>query len=400
MQHFLRAALGAMYLLLGTTASAQNASSSSSMRGLEGWSIRGYAQIRYNGLGVSNPDLGCEQCDRSWGGNNGFFIRRTRLIFFGQVHPRVYFYIQPDFASSAATDRLHFGQLRDAYFDVGLNKENSWRVRIGQSKVPFGFENMQSSQNRLPLDRVDALNSAVANERDLGAFLYWAPVKKRALFSDLVKKGLKGSGDYGVFAFGTYNGQTANQPELNANRHVVSRFTWPFQVNNQIFEASVQGYSGLFTLASSQLSTGVGRVGDATYLDQRIAGTLVWYPQPLGFVAEWNLGRGPEYNPLSDSIEVQGLHGGYVQAMYRWEKNGQTYIPFGRYQFYDGGKKHERDARSYTVSELELGIEWAPNKFWELVVMHTWSNRRYEDHLKPSNQQSGRLIRIQAQVNF
>lgn len=399
MQHFFRGALGAIYFLVGTTASAQNPSNSS-LRGVEGLSIRGYAQVRYNGLGVSNPDLGCEQCDRSWGGNNGFFIRRTRLIFYGQVHPRVYFYLQPDFASSAASDKLHFGQLRDVYFDVGLTKDNSWRIRMGQSKVPFGFENMQSSQNRLPLDRADGLNSAVSNERDLGAFLYWAPVKKRALFSDLVKKGLKGSGDYGVFAFGTYNGQTANQLELNKNRHVVSRFTWPFQAKNQIFEASIQGYSGLFTLASSQLSSGVGRVVDATYLDQRLAGTLVWYPQPMGFVAEWNLGRGPEYNPLSDSIELQGLHGGYLQAMYRMESKGQTFIPFGRYQYYDGGKKHERDARSYTVSEMELGVEWAPNKSCELVVMHTWSNRRYEDHLKPSNQQSGRLIRIQAQVNF
>jgi hypothetical protein len=35
-------------------------------------------------------------------------------------------------------------------------------VRVGYSKVLFGFENMQSSQNRLTLDRNDALNSAVA----------------------------------------------------------------------------------------------------------------------------------------------------------------------------------------------------------------------------------------------
>jgi phosphate-selective porin len=33
-----------------------------------------------------------------------------------------------------------------------------FRLRVGQSKVPFGFENLQSSQNRLTLDRNDALN--------------------------------------------------------------------------------------------------------------------------------------------------------------------------------------------------------------------------------------------------
>lgn len=76
--------------------------------------------------------------------------------------------------------------------------------------MPFGFENMQSSQNRLPLDRNDAMNSAVSNERDLGVFIYWAPVDKRKLFSRLVSDGVKGSGDDGIFAFGAYNGQTAN----------------------------------------------------------------------------------------------------------------------------------------------------------------------------------------------
>jgi hypothetical protein len=50
---------------------------------------------------------------------------------------------------------------------LSFDAKKEYRVRIGQSKVPYGFENLQSSQNRLTLDRNDALNSAVANERDL-----------------------------------------------------------------------------------------------------------------------------------------------------------------------------------------------------------------------------------------
>src|SRR5690606_11465047 len=61
------------------------------------FNIRGYAQVRYDRLFETNPNLGCEQCDKSWGNNGGFFLRRIRIIFFGQIHPRVYFYIQPDF---------------------------------------------------------------------------------------------------------------------------------------------------------------------------------------------------------------------------------------------------------------------------------------------------------------
>ncbi len=363
-------------------------------------SIRGYTQIRYNRLLETNENLGCEQCDRSWGKDGGFFMRRMRIIFFGQIGKNVYLYIQPDFASSPSSDRLHFAQIRDAYFDVGLDKDNEFRFRIGQSKVPYGFENMQSSQNRIPLDRNDALNSAVSNERDIGVFFFWAPKEKRKLLSRLVSDGLKGSGDYGVFAFGAYNGQTANNLELNNQPHIVSRFSYPFEYKNQILELGVQAYTGKWVMPKSNLSTGVKTNSDLNYLDQRFAGSFVLYPKPFGIQAEYTIGKGPEFNTQTDSIEATPLHGGYITLSYFAKLNKQTLIPFIRYQYYDGGKKHERDARSYTVSEFEVGGEWQVNKNFELVVNYTISNRRYEDFIKKSNFQSGRLLRIQGQVNF
>jgi hypothetical protein len=360
--------------------------------------MRGYMQVRYNGLLQTNEDLECEQCDRSWGGDNDFFIRRMRLIFFGQVSPRVYFYIQPDFASSPSSSAMHFGQLRDAYFDVGLDEKNEFRFRIGQSKVPYGFENMQSSQNRLPLDRADAMNSAVTNERDLGVFFYWAPAKTRKLFSSLVSEGLKGSGDYGVLGIGVYNGQTANRPELNSNKHVVARASYPVQIKNQVLEAGIQAYKGQFTLLST--TSGVGTATDKLYNDERVGATFVLYPKPFGILAEYNIGRGPEYDKLTNSVIESPLKGGFITASYKLDFNGQTLIPFSRFQYYDGGKKHELDARSYEVKELEIGAEWQPNKNFELVVMYTMSARRFEDAANPVNYQRGNLLRIQAQVNF
>ncbi|MBL7975270.1 MAG: porin, partial [Candidatus Kapabacteria bacterium] len=82
-------------------------------------SLRGYTQIRYNRLLETNPQVKCEQCDRSIGDNGGFFIRRARLIFSGQVSDNVFIYIQPDLASTSGD--LHFAQLRDAYFDLSLD---------------------------------------------------------------------------------------------------------------------------------------------------------------------------------------------------------------------------------------------------------------------------------------
>jgi hypothetical protein len=362
--------------------------------------LRGYMQLRYNRLFETNPDLGCEQCDRSWGNNGGFFFRRIRLIFFGQIHPRVFLYIQPDFASSASATGLHFAQIRDAYFDVGLDQKNEFRFRIGQSKVPFGFENMQSSQNRLPLDRHDAMNSAVSNERDLGIFFYWAPKKIRDRFSMLVRDGYKGSGDYGVFGFGVYNGQLANRPEMNNSQHVVMRLAYPLEYKGQIFEPSIQAYTGMFTLDKSQVTAGVSHRPDLTYADKRIAVTSVLYPRPFGFQAEYNWGVGPEYNKFTNSIETAPLQGGYVTFNSRLPYKEQFIYPFVRVQYYEGGKKHERDARSYRVNEYEFGIEWLPYKNFEIVAMYTFSSRRYEDGQKTDNKQVGSLLRLQFQVNF
>ena len=401
----MKAAILLMIFCLGTNLMAQQTVPDTTKRStvitkkwFESINIRGYAQVRYNGLLQTNEDLECEQCDKSWGGENGFFFRRVRLIIYGQVNPRVYFYIQPDFASAPVSTNLNFAQLRDAYFDVGIDKENQFRFRIGQSKVPFGFENMQSSQNRLPLDRADAMNSAVSNERDLGVFFYYAPTKIRKRYSSLVSEGLKGSGDYGVFGLGIYNGQTANKPELNTNRHVVARISYPFAIKNQIIEPGIQAYKGVYTL--STLSSGVKSNIDKSYLDERIGATFVLYPKPFGILAEYNVGTGPEFDKLSDSITNQRLSGGFITASYKIDFKSQILIPFVRYQKYDGGKKHELDARSYKVEELEIGAEWQPNKNFELVVMYTMSSRRFEDYVKQNNYQRGNLIRIQAQVNF
>lgn len=371
--------------------------------------LRGYVQVRYNGLLSTNDKVACDQCDKSWGttstapdakSNNGFFLRRARLVFSGQIHPNVYIYIQPDFASSPASGVNHFAQLRDAYFDLSFDKKREFRVRIGQSKVPYGFENMQSSQNRLTLDRNDGLNSAVVNERDLGAFFYWAPAAVRERFAMLVSEGYKGSGDYGVFAFGAYNGQTANKSEANRNLHVVTRLSYPFVVGNQIIEPGIQAYTGKWAFGS-ELSTGVTTANKQNTLDQRVAASFILYPKPFGIQAEYNIGKGPRYNKTTNTVDVSHLEGGYVTLNYKLDlPKHQLIYPFAKFQYYDGGKKFEKDARSYVVRDYELGLEWQPFKAFELVAEWVIADRTFEDSALPNNRQRGNLLRLQAQFNF
>ena len=359
-------------------------------------SLRGYTQIRYNRLLETNRNLTCAQCDRSIGNNGGIFLRRGRIVISGDVHPRLSVYIQPDFGSDAAGSQ-HYLQLRDAYFDLSLDAKKEHRLRIGQSKVPFGFENLQSSSNRLPLDRNDALNSALPNERDMGVFYYWTSQKARARFRILTDSGLKGSGDYGILGLGVMNGQTANRPEANNSQHHVVRLSYPFRLpNGQFIEVGVQGYDGNFVLPART----AGVPAQSEYTDRRIALSFVWYAQPFGVVGEYNWGTGPEFVASTRSIGERSLRGGFVQSMYRHRAGHQVIQPFVRIQSYDGGKKVEQDARHYDVHEVEGGIEWLPFPAFELTAQYTISDRTFEDAATVGNHQKGRFLRVQAQFNY
>jgi hypothetical protein len=169
-------------------------------------------------------------------------------------------------------------------------------------------------------------------------------------------------------------------------------------LGNQIIEPGIQAYTGKYVLLSTNSKT--KKVANSEYLDQRMAGTFVVYPKPLGILAEYNVGVGPEFNPSTDSVETRKLRGGYITLSYMIKNKQQTLIPFIRYQIYNGGKKHEIDARSYRVSEFEVGAEWQPSKNFELVLMYTISDRRFEDYAVRNNRQKGQLLRIQAQMNF
>ncbi|WP_187262601.1 porin [Pontibacter beigongshangensis] len=373
-------------------------------------SVRGYAQVRYNRLLETNPLLKCDQCDKSLGEGGGVFLRRARLVFSGNVHERVYFYVQPDLASSPGSGKHNFLQLRDAYFDVALDKQKAFRLRIGQSKVPYGYENMQSSSNRIVLDRNDALNSAIANERDLGVFFYWTPPEIRARLKELTNSELKGAGDYGMFGFGVYNGQTANRPEANNSLHMVARMTYPFKLpSGQFIEPGIQAYTGKYVVTPEQVSSGVTVLPE--YTDQRVAASIAVYPQPFGFQAEYNIGRGPEYDVATRSVQVKPLKGGYAQAIYKIEVGDQLLLPFVKVQYYQGGKKHERDATAHQVYETEIGAEWQPFRNFELVADYSIGDRTtanastlYNGPGDASgngfNRQFGSRLRLQAQFNF
>lgn len=378
----------------------------------ETWSLRGYTQFRYNRLLESNKNLKCAQCDGTIGNNGDFSIRRGRLIFSGNLTNNVFFYIQPDFASTisstngtTATTTGGVFTLRDAYFDIGLDEQGEYRFRIGQSKMPFGFENLQSSQNRLPLDRADALNSAFPNERDMGVMFYWTPPAIRKLYREIISKGWKGSGDYGVFGIGAYNGQTVNRPELNNSQHYITRLSYPVEFGDQILEIGAQALIGRFVVPRDAQTSGVKYLRGLEYVEKRIAGTIALAPKPIGLLAEWNTGKGPRFlakNQIDTVNQVVNgdLEGGFVTLFYKIDWNDYHIYPFFRSQYYFGGKKQEQDATYYQVHENCIGIEWQFGSAFELTAEYAMSHRFTSNGRTVADDQRGNLLRLQAQVNY
>jgi hypothetical protein len=345
--------------------------------------IRGYLQVRFNRLYATEDDFRNDLGDKNIAENNRFSLRRARLVVAGDVAPFLAIYTQAELAGADA-------KMRDWYGDIFLDPKKEFRLRVGQSKVPYGFENIQSSQNRAPLDRSDPINSGVPGERDLGVFAYWAPAKVRELFKHLVDSGLKGSGDYGVVALGTYNGQGINVDDKNENLHVVGRVTYPFETGGQIIEAGVQGYVGKFTVEKDPAAMLMG--GDEVD-DMRAAASVILYPQPIGFQAEWNVGKGPEL--VGDTITDEKIDGGYAMVNARIKLPYGELFPYVRGAFYEGGIKSVKNAPHHESKELVVGTEWSYNKRIELTFEMDHAKRTIADDTV-----WGTIFRLQAQLNY
>lgn len=337
-------------------------------------------------------------------GNDGFLIRRARLIVAGNVGDHLGVYIQPDFAS----EEKNLGQLRDFYGDIYIDKSKEHRVRVGQSKIPFGFENMQSSSKRFALDRNDAINSAARDERDVGAFYYYTPEHVQALFREIDAKRLRGSGNYGMFGLGVYNGQGANKPELNDNLHTISRLTYPFKLQSgQFMEFGVQGYMGKYKPFNGD-ETVLDTVGASGIDDGRFGVSAMIYPQPFGLQAEWNWGVTPGFDEASQSIAQKSLNGGYVQAMYMWDdllKGGDTFTAFVKWQYFDGYSKAEQNAPRNEVDDWEIGTEWyvAPElRIQTILHLMNRQDLTLKDPQAPyfGERFEGSVFRVQTQVNY
>lgn len=357
--------------------------------------IGGYTQFRQSaGLGGDLENL-TSPGDKSIEPDTNFFIRRARLVFQGDISDHLKLYMQTEFAGGDVS-------VRDMYGDIFFDKKKEFRIRPGLSKIPNSFELLQSSRDRVAFERADALSTGVRNERDTGVFFYWTPEHIQKRFSFL-RRGLKGSGDYGVFGFGAYTGQGINERDKNDNMHVAVRLTYPFQFSNgQIFEAGVFGYTGKF-VPDVAVNTGAGILAAPAFnkkghRDARIGLHAVLYPQPFGLQAEWNWGKSPQLSADLTQIESGKINGGYVQAMYKYDSRWGAWIPYVKWQKYRGAEKFQANSPFVRLNEIEAGVEWQIRPEVEFVVAYSHMDRTNVKnliHVKNAN-----LMRFQLQWNY
>jgi outer membrane murein-binding lipoprotein Lpp len=375
--------------------------------------LRGYTQMRVNEIvsGDATAPPGRSRLRSVHDGGitdqGNFSFRRIRLILEGDLSEQVSFYFQPDFATnvanrSAGERREGFGQLRDAYVDWFLDDDRRFRLRFGQSKVPVGWENLQSSSNRLALDRSDAINSAIPSERDLGVVAYYTPASVQRIWDRLDEGGQKLFGNYGAFGLAAYNGQGTNRPEQNNGLMTVAMATWPFELNGlgSAFRGQVIEVGGSLMRNSVRPEIRSGGVSAASFDDNRVSLHAMLYPQPFGVQVEWTWGEGPEFDPVAQAIATRPLNGGYVQSMWRVDRSplGPA-MPYARWQRYRGGWKATPNAPRLETDEFEIGIEFQPLTPIELTVAYAHMERREADE-RLAGRAQGHLIRTQLQWNY
>ena len=374
--------------------------------------LRGYTQLRVSEVldGDTDAPAGISRLrsvhDSGVGEKGNFGFRRIRLALQGDVSERVGLYLQGEFASAVTGQangerRENFFQLRDAYADVYF-ADRTIKLRVGQSKVPFGWENLQSSSNRIAIDRADGPNSAVPGERDIGAVLFYTPPRIQKIWDDLAKDGQKLFGNYGAFALGVYNGQGTNRTERNDGLMKIAMATVPFRLDGlggpfggKVLELGVEGMLNTF---QPELRT--GGVSARAVPDNRVNLHAILYPAPFGIQAEWSWGKGPEWDRLIHAPTSRALSGGYVQAMYRIKHSPiGSLIPYARWQTYRGGWKTATNAPRISTDEIELGVEWLPLKEFEVTMAYA-RMRRSEADERRAGVARGDLLRAQLQWNY
>jgi ribosomal protein L9 len=154
--------------------------------------ISGYVQTQFTSDQAASP-------------GTDFRVRRARIKLDAPVTDVAALTLQVD-----ATRTV---ELKDAYLDLG-RPTDVWRLRFGQAKVPFMYEVLESSGNRLEPERTALATTLFPGERDQGAWVQ---------FKNALGDSIPGT----TLDVGLQNGNGVNAADNNNSKDVVARLRFP-----------------------------------------------------------------------------------------------------------------------------------------------------------------------------
>lgn len=311
---------------------------------------------------------------------NTFLARRARIGLAGTFYRYYDFFVEADFGQGQAV-------LTDGYLDIHYWPE--FRLRAGQFKVPFSYEELFSDNN------IDFVERSVADNltptRDLGAMLHGS------LFGGAIG-----------YAGGIFNGSGQNRADTNNSKDLAARLvvlplkwaglsglgtlhlgadlTWGEETqSNNTTSQSLQGQTeGKFIFFPSTQTR-----GDR----MRYSGEAAYYIGPFTLYGEYIQSQ-EERKGIGTGADLFG-RGWYVTTTYvltgETKVPGQTVVPtrwampvgpdrgwgawelaarFAQLDF----RANDPTVKSNRVNALTLGVNWylTPNVKWLVNVVQNW----------------------------
>ncbi len=296
--------------------------------------IDGYAQFRY-----ANDD-GTDKQE--------FLVRRTRVNLRGPVSERVSYRIEFQLdakeAGKAAGSKV---QLRTAYADYEMNKG---KLRIGQAKIPWGYELLASVPDLWTGERALFMDRLFPDQRDIG--VQWS---------------YRSSPSAPQFDVGVFNGTGINASDNNDRKNVMARVDFPLP-NGTVALSGYVGEDGADSAATDQDRTGLStslKWGETEWLGEFVTGK-------------------------DDGHDVRGWYAQLGHPVCKTRPN----LLFAKYDQYD----ENRDLADDLFRRWSLGYWYEIDKATRLTLVH--ERRKVQPSFSELSKWDGNATYVQMQVKF
>jgi len=269
--------------------------------------LNGYFQLRYYDNDASDT--------------SEFLVRRARFNIRGPLNDRMSYRIELQMdAKEEGKGPTSKAQLRTVYADYRLNQGT---LRIGQAKIPWGYELLESVPSLWTSERALFMDRLFPNQRDIGVMYAYKAAK-----------------DKPEFDIGVYNGTGINASDNNKRKNVMARVDVPVK-NGSV---ALSGY--------------VGENGeDEAATDQNRYGASARFSWPGGteFMGEFVTGQ-------DRGSDVSGWYAQVAHPVCKTKPN----LLFVKYDQYD----ENTDASGDLFKRWSLGYWWEPMAAARLGVVY------------------------------